>query len=129
LPEDLLDQAEERLGAARALEEAGHYSDAVGRAYYAIFAAARALLAARNQHPKTHRGVVHQFGLQFVRPGFLDEVWGRSLAESQERREELEYNPDARATREEAEDALAEAERFLLKVREALEQLRRIGEC
>jgi len=43
----LMERAGEKLEVARSLLEDGFYSDAVSRAYYAMFYAARALLAER----------------------------------------------------------------------------------
>ena len=73
----LMERAREKLEVARSLLEDGFYSDAVSRAYYAMFYAARALLAERERYPKTRRGVISQFGLEFVKGGtFEREIFG-----------------------------------------------------
>ena len=56
------------------------FSEAISEAYYAMFHAAKALLALRGIHPKTHAGVVSQFGLQFVTEGrgIICEKFGKS---------------------------------------------------
>ena len=54
------------------------FSEAISEAYYAMFHAAKALLALRGIHPKTHAGVVSQFGLQFVKDllrNYMRKVW------------------------------------------------------
>jgi len=65
--EILMEKAHEKLKAAKVLFERKFYSDAVSRAYYAMFYAARALLSEKNIYPKTHRGVISQFGLSCKR--------------------------------------------------------------
>lgn len=40
-----LEMAEERLHSSKVLLEAGSYKDSIGRSYYAMFTAVRALLA------------------------------------------------------------------------------------
>ncbi len=42
-----LDVAKEKLISAKLLFDAGQYKDSIGRSYYAIFSAVRAVLAAR----------------------------------------------------------------------------------
>jgi uncharacterized protein (UPF0332 family) len=53
-----LESAEERLKAARLLLERQMYADAVSRAYYAVFQAARAALATRDLESKKHSGII-----------------------------------------------------------------------
>ena len=74
-----LKNAEEKLNAAKHLLEGEFYRDSVSRSYYSMFFAAKALLALREIYPQTHKGVVTQFGLQFVKNGFIRELHGRSL--------------------------------------------------
>jgi uncharacterized protein (UPF0332 family) len=64
-----MERAHEKLAVAKRLLAEDFYADAVSRAYYAMFYAARTLLAERDVYPKTHRGVILQFGLLFVKPG------------------------------------------------------------
>ena len=64
--------------AANLLLENNMFSEARSEAYYAMFHAAKALLALRGIYPKTHAGVVSQFGLQFVTEGLMNymrKVW------------------------------------------------------
>ena len=55
LPKTDLVLAAETLSAAEYLLRGGYSNDAVSRAYYAMFYAARALLASHNLHPKGHK--------------------------------------------------------------------------
>jgi uncharacterized protein (UPF0332 family) len=87
----LMERAREKLEVARSLLEDGYYSDAVSRAYYAMFYAARALLAEKQVHPKTHRGVISQFGLAFVKSGTFRRELFELFARAQEDREEADY--------------------------------------
>jgi len=67
----LIENAHEKLEAAKNLFENGFYNDSVSRAYYAMFFAAKALLFENDIHPKTHRGLISQFGLEFVKKNNL----------------------------------------------------------
>jgi len=62
-------RAEKALHSARLLAENGELEDAVSRAYYAMFHAARALLFSKGEKPKTHRGTISLFGEKIVKQG------------------------------------------------------------
>lgn len=53
-----IEQAGEKLHAAKYLLKGKYYNDAVSRAYYSMFYAAKALLSTRDIYPKGHKGVV-----------------------------------------------------------------------
>ena len=89
--EILMEKAVRKLEAARTLCEHGFYGDAVSRAYYAMFFAARALLSRRNIYPKTHRGLISQFGCKFVKNGGFQKEIFDILLRAYEDREEADY--------------------------------------
>jgi uncharacterized protein (UPF0332 family) len=125
LPERDLVLAEETLGAAAYLLKGGYYNDAISRAYYAMFYAARALLATRNIHPKGHKGLILKFGLEFVKKGFIEEMYGRALSHAKERRETVDYNLEANITAEEAEAIVIDARHFLERIQKAFREMKR----
>jgi uncharacterized protein len=123
LPDRDLTLAAETLNAAEYLLKGGYYNDAVSRAYYAMFYAARALLAARNLHPKGHKGLILQFGLEFVKKGFIEETYGRALSHAKERRETVDYNLDATMSSYEAGTIIVDAQDFLDRIERAFDEL------
>jgi Uncharacterized conserved protein related to C-terminal domain of eukaryotic chaperone, SACSIN len=66
-----LESAREKLTAAKDLLENKHYKDSVSRSCYAIFTAARALLATRQLDSSKHSGVISFFNQHFVKNGFI----------------------------------------------------------
>lgn len=56
-----LDSASERLKSSKVLLEAGQYKDSIGRSYYAIFTAVRAVLATDKVDFSKHSGVIAYF--------------------------------------------------------------------
>lgn len=114
----LMERAYEKLEVAKSLLENGFYSDAVSRAYYAMFYAARALLSEQNIYPKTHHGVISQFGLKFVKGGQFEKEIFDLFARAQEDREEADYGLLAEIEEEEAKKILEGAEQFLKACRE-----------
>ncbi len=123
MPERDLALATETLAAAEYLLKGGYYNDAVSRAYYAMFYASRALLAARNLYPKGHKGLVLQFGLELVKKGFIEETYGRALSHAKERRETVDYNIDAVMSPEEAGTILEDARRFVERAQKAFDEI------
>ena len=62
-------RARQTLRAAHALADGGFLGDAVSRAYYAVFYAARAAVRAAGSDPGTHKGVATEFSRLLVGTG------------------------------------------------------------
>jgi len=111
-----IDLARDKLELARKLTADGYHNDAVSKAYYAMFYASRALLLAVGQDPHKHTGVVSLFGEHFVKTGKTDARFGRTLAVAKRLREESDYDERKHATKEEAEQAVADADVFIREI-------------
>ena len=122
--EILLNDAYESLEAARVLLENGFYRDAISRAYYAMFYAASALLRAKGVVTKSHRGVIAKFGLEFVNTGAVEKYYAKALSLAETSRERADYDPTYRPSKEEAENIIEDAERFIERIEKALEELK-----
>ena len=118
-------RAEEKLRSANLLFENNMFTDAISEAYYAMFHAAKALLILRSIYPKTHAGVVSQFGLQFVNEGLIEEFYAKSLTKAQTKREKADYDIYYESSEEEAESLIEDAEKFLDRITIALDELKR----
>jgi len=112
--------AEEKLEVARELLELSRFDDAVSKAYYVMFYSAKAALLAVDVDLHRHSGVVSQFGQHFVKTGYADKRYSRILARAMQAREASDYDPRTRASRQDAEQAIADAKAFLEKAREIL---------
>jgi len=117
-----LEKAVERLKVAEKLFRDGDYEDAVSRAYYAMYHAARAALSTVNVFPKTHEGVVSEFGRKFVLAGIFPKELGRNLADAKAARETYEYSVTATVGKSEAEVILLNAQEFVNVIKKHLEK-------
>ena len=72
-------RAEKALRSARLLVEHRELEDAVSRAYYAMFHAARAILFSKGAKAKTHRGTISLFGENIVKKGILSDEFADML--------------------------------------------------
>ena len=108
-----LQSAEERLKAARLLLERKMYSDAVSRAYYAVFQAARAVLATKSLDSRKHSGIIGIFNQQFIKTGILPRDYGKILKSCRDLREVSDYDDFYLVSREEAFLSIENASRFI----------------
>jgi len=119
-----LEKAEERLGAANYLLEGKYYEDAVNRAYYSMYYVAKAILTLKNVEPKTHEGVLSMFGLHAIRESDVEIYYGKALRFAKEEREKSDYDVLAKITEEEAESIVEDAEKFLVRIKEAIKEIK-----
>lgn len=117
-----LEKAVERLRVAEKLFRDGDYEDAVSRAYYGMYHAARAVLSTVNVFPRTHEGVVSEFGRKFVLAGVFPKELGRNLADAKAARETYEYTVTATVGKSEAEAILLNAQRFVSAIKKHLKK-------
>ena len=111
----LWDKAPQAAADARMLYANGSYDSACNRAYYAMFNAARALLALEGLAPdaaKRHATVLQQFSLRFVKDGPFAERDGRALAEASRVRNLADYS-DTEAGTSATHDVMASLEGFM----------------
>ena len=118
-----IENAEEKLEAAEYLLRGRFYNDAASRAYYSMFYSARALLSLKEIYPKAHKGVILKFGLEFVKKGFVEAVYGRALSHAKDRREVADYDIEKNIREEEAESIVEDAEKFLVRIKEAIKEI------
>jgi len=117
-----MEKAVKRLRVAEKLVRDGEYEDAVSRAYYAMYHAAKAVLANINVFPKTHEGVVTEFGRKLVLTGTFPRELGKTLAAAKSARETYEYSVTATIEQAEAEAILSNAQTFVEAIREYLKE-------
>jgi uncharacterized protein (UPF0332 family) len=116
-----LEKAVKKLMVAEKLFRDGEYEDAVSRAYYAMYHAAKAVLSTVDVFPKTHEGVVSEFGRKFVLKGVFPKELGKNLADAKAARETYEYSVTATVEKSEAEAILLNAQQFVNAIKKHLE--------
>ena len=123
--EELLNEARDKLSSAKYLLDGHFYKDAVSRAYYAMFYAAKAILSLRAIYPRTHSGVIAKFGLEFVKDGWIDKTYGRSIRDAADMREHADYSVGIIITKEEPDTVITEARDFITRIEEAIRDLKK----
>jgi uncharacterized protein (UPF0332 family) len=111
-----LEKADDSLRAARTLNDARFHSEAISRAYYVMFYAAKALLVAEGQDLSKHSAVIAAFGHDFVAGGKLPSELHRYLRNAFDARNLSDYRTTPNSTKESAAEHLAHAEEFLAAI-------------
>ena len=82
LVEYRLQTAQEKLHSAKILLDAGEYKDSIGRSYYAMFSAIRAILALDKVDFSKHAGVIAYFQKEYVKTGKFDKEYSNLSADN-----------------------------------------------
>jgi uncharacterized protein (UPF0332 family) len=119
-PQTWLQLANVKLGHAQKIFDIGLFDDAISRAYYAMFYAAKAALLSKGVDLRRHSASIAKFRELFVITGQVDSEYLHYLGQAQSARERSDYAPFAPVTREGAKQILQAAETFIAKIREIL---------
>jgi len=119
--EKFLQKAFRSVQAAERLTKGADAEFGVGRAYYAMFYAAQALLNEKGLKFRKHAGVHSAFAEQFVKSGLLDKRYHRWLLAGFSKRITADYGIEAELTPEDATLLIGQAREFLAAAKTFLE--------
>jgi uncharacterized protein len=117
---DELNRAVDELKAAKVLHESGFYYKSVSSAYYAVYHAAKAALLFKGVVPQSHEGVERMFSLYYVKTNDVELNTGKIIGRLMKLREEADYYTESSFSSDESADAIAKAEIFVAKIKEAI---------
>ena len=113
----------------RALEQAKgvvtlkYWETIANRLYYAVYNAVSALLIANGDTAQTHNGVIHLFGLKFIKTGILPTEAGRLYHKLFTMRQTGDYDDTYGLAEEDVLPYVEPAEKFIKQVIEHTRQL------
>jgi uncharacterized protein (UPF0332 family) len=111
-----LKRSKQHLKSPRDLLQNDDFADSISRSYYAIFQAARALLALQEVESRKHSGVISLFNRHFVKTRKVDKQLGVILKDARRSREMADYTELAEFSRDDAQEQIADAEVFIRSV-------------
>lgn len=117
-----LDTAAERLEVAAGLIVSGRYRISISNSYYAIFNAARALLAEEQVDFKKHSAVISYFRRKYVKTGLFDVKFSAYIGNAFDARNDCDYEDFFIASRSQAEEQYQHAVEFVEAVKKYLEE-------
>lgn len=118
----LLDKAGQSIGAAENLLRDGYRDFSTGRAYYAMFYAAEALLAEKELEFKKHVGVHRAFAEHYIKTGIFEQKYYHWLVVAFNSRMVGDYAIRTEFQDDEVREWIEQAKEFLNKVRDYLEK-------
>ncbi len=110
----LIKKSQEELKAAEILFENGIYSAAVSRAYYCLYHASQALLAAKNINVKSHKGLIQQFGQHFIKTGEISQEFSKILTTAFDLRQLSDYDETVIFDKQQTEFIINSSQEFLV---------------
>lgn len=119
-----LSSAKEKLTSAKLLLEAGLYKDSVGRSYYAIFSAIRAVLAIRQVDFSKHAGVIAYFQKEFIKTEIFDKKYSKHLQQAFQIRNSCDYDDFFIVSKQDAEEQYERAVEILVVIEEYIRESR-----
>jgi len=66
---------------------------------------------------------LHEKYLEFVKEGFVEDVYGHALTHAKDRREVADYDIEKDIGKEEAESIIEDAENFLVRIKDAIKDI------
>lgn len=118
----LLEKAARGIEAAETLSQNNLPEFAVGRAYYAMFYVAEALLNEKELRFSKHGGVHGAFGEHFVKTGLFAPRYHRWLLDAFDQRIEGDYGAEIIAIPQDAAELIEQAKEFLAQATRYLER-------
>jgi len=102
-------------------------SQSINRSYYAMFHAARSLLALDKFDSKKHTGVISFFNQHYIKTGKIEPKYSKMLTAAFKIRNKSDYNDFYIAAREDAQIQLGNAKKFLKRLEEYIETIIKKG--
>jgi uncharacterized protein (UPF0332 family) len=118
-----IEKAKERLKISKELLDLGHSADSLSKSYYAMFSAAKALLALKELDSSKHSGVISLFNRHIVKEGLFAKEYSRLLSEAKLEREEADYEDFVTITKEDARLQLKNAIKFVEEAEKTLNKI------
>ena len=106
-------KANDKLSSAKLLFDGEQYATSVSASYYCMFTTAKALLVKKGYSPKSHEGLIFQFGEVYVKDGNFDKNIAKFLSRGQSLREDADYDAYDGITESIAKQWINNAEKFI----------------
>lgn len=116
-----MESADEHLKASKLLLDAGLLKDSIGRSYYAMFAATRALLALEGRDFSKHAGVISYFQKEYIKTRKLDVKYSKYLVEAFQVRNNADYSDYYIVAKNDAVEQYGKAKDFCDAIRKFID--------
>ena len=111
----LINLGKEELSAAELLLNNNLYRACISRTYYALYHTVQALLTAKKINTRTHRGLIQQFGQNFIKTGELSQKSSIILSDTFDLRKLSDYDETIQITQQQAEKTIENTRIFIVE--------------
>ncbi|MDD4592783.1 MAG: HEPN domain-containing protein [Parabacteroides sp.] len=118
-----MEKAKEDLSSAKVLFENKFYKQSVNRSYYSVFNATRAVLAIDNFDSKKHSGIIAYFNQHYIANHRIEAEFSKILMGAQKIRNSSDYDDFYIVSKEEANDQIKNAEKYINRMEVFLSQI------
>jgi len=118
-----MQKAKEILIEARDNLNQKHYGLSVNRSYYAMFTAARALLALKEVDSSKHSGVIALFNQHIVKVELFPKEISKFLPKAKGIREDADYGDFVEITEEDAQTQIRRAMQFVEEAKKTIQNM------
>ena len=114
------EHAEKCLKEANILLKTENFMGAANRSYYAVFHAMRSVLALDGIDRKHHSGIISEFRRLYVKTGIFQAEYSEIIDRQSFYRTNSDYNDFFIISKKEVVEQVADADRFLIAIRDYL---------
>ncbi len=114
-PHAFIDKAKSKLKSSKILYENEQYGDSVGRSYYSMFLAAKALLIKKGYNVSSHKSLIGIFGNEYVNHGDFNPTIAKYLSGTQALRDDSDYEAYDDISKNIAKEKIRQAESFIIE--------------
>lgn len=111
--ESLIRKSKRFIKTADVLINEGDFDSSISRSYYAMFYSVQALFLTKNLSFSSHKGVISAFGEHFIKTNIFPREMGREINRAFEKRQIGDYGYSLVLSKEEAEEILKQARKFI----------------
>ena len=115
-------RAKEELQTAELLLRNANFRSSINRSYYAIFHAARAVLALEGLDFKKHSGVISNFQMRYIKTGIFDKQLSNIIKSAFSLRTESDYEDFYVIAKADVENQVREADIFYHAISEYIHE-------
>ncbi len=120
LMEYRLQTAKEKLHSAEILLASGQYKDSVGRSYYAMFSAIRAILALDKVDFSKHAAIIAYFQKEYIKTEILPKEYSKFISTALQIRNNCDYADFFLVSKADAEEQCSKAVKFTAAIEDYL---------
>lgn len=117
-----LESAADKLKSAQILLDNGQYKDSIGRSYYALFTAVRAVLALESVDFAKHAGVISYFQREYIKTGRFEKKYSGYLQRAFQIRNSCDYDDFYLISKQDAEEQFEHAREMICVIRAFIEE-------